>query len=79
LTQVFQSTTTDGSLLLGNLTTSTTVSPNILTLNNFTLYNPPYAGKAVSIGFSTENLVDGVFYGVDRGTVDIVCVASGIV
>jgi len=52
-TQPFQSTTSDGSLLLGNLTQSTTVSPSILTLNNFTLINPPYAGKPVTLTFTS--------------------------
>lgn len=52
-TQPFQTTTSDGSVLLGNLTSSTTSSPSILTLNNFTLFNPPYANSPVSITITT--------------------------
>lgn len=77
-TQPFQVTATDGSMLIGNLTTSTTSSPSILTLNNFTLINPPYSTKPVTITFTTENLVDSVYYLIDRGTVDIVSTPSTI-
>ena len=52
-TQPTETTTNDGTLLLGTLTTSTTSSPTFLTLNNFTLTNPPYANKAVSLTFTT--------------------------
>lgn len=53
ITQPFLSTTSDGSLLLGNLTNATTSSPLILTLNNFTQINPPYANKPVTLTFTT--------------------------
>lgn len=46
------SSTTDGSLLLGNLTAATS-APGFLTLNNFTLTNPPYANKPVTMTFTT--------------------------
>lgn len=53
-TQPFLATTSDGSLLLGNLTNLTiSSSPITLVLNNFTLINPPYANKPVSLTFST--------------------------
>lgn len=52
-TSPFQATANDGSILLGNLTQSTTSSPSILTLNNFTLINPPYANKAVTVTITT--------------------------
>lgn len=78
-TQPFQTSTSDGSLLLGNFTTSTTSSPTIINLNNFTLINPPYANKPVTLTFTTENLVDSTFYLIDRGTFDIVASPSTIV
>lgn len=40
--------------------------------------NPPYANKPVTVTFTTENLVDSVFYLVDKGTVDIVSTPSTI-
>ena len=52
-TQPNQIITTDNSLLLGNLTSSTTSSPIFLTLKNFTLTNPPYANKPVSLTFTS--------------------------
>lgn len=51
--QPYQVSTVDGSLLIGNLTQSTTSSPSILNLNNFTLMNPPYANKPVNITITT--------------------------
>lgn len=78
-TQPFQTSTSDGSLLLGNFTTSTTSSPTIINLNNFTLINPPYANKPVTLTFTTENLVDSTFYLIDRGTFDIVASPSTMV
>lgn len=77
--QPYQTSTIDGSLLLGNLTQSTSSSPSILTLNNFTLINPPYANKPVTLTISTENLVDSIYYLIDRSTVDIVSTPSSIV
>jgi hypothetical protein len=50
-----------------------------LTLNNFTLINPPYANKPVTLTISTENLVDSIYYLIDRSTVDIVSTPSSIV
>lgn len=78
-TQPFQGTTSDGSLILGNFTLSTTSSPSIINLNNFTLINPPYANKPVTLTFTTENLVDSTFFLIDRGTFDIVASPSTIV
>lgn len=57
-------TTTDGTILLNNLTTSATSSPTLIILNNFTLTNPPYSQKPVTLTFRTENLVDSVYYGI---------------
>ena len=74
-----QTTTTDGTLLLGNLTTSTTVKPTSLTLNNFTLINPPYSNKIVTLTFSTFNLVGDVEYSIDQGTVEISASPSTII
>lgn len=77
-TQPFLQPTSDGSILLGGLTTSTTASPSIVNLNNFTVGNPPYGNKPVTLTFTTENLVDSVYYLVDKGTVDIVATPSTI-
>ena len=52
-----QITTNDGTVQLGNLTASTTTAPAYLVLNNFTLVNPSYSSKAVSLTFTTFNLV----------------------
>ena len=52
-TQPTEVTTNDGTLLLGDLTDSTTSSPTFLTLKNFTLTNPPYANKPVTLTFTT--------------------------
>lgn len=46
-------TTTDGSLLLGNLTSTNRNSLFPLTIGNFTVQNPRYSGKPVAISIST--------------------------
>ena len=71
-------TTTDGTILLGNLTMSTTNPPQLIVLNNFTLQNPPYSSKSVTVTFRTQNLVDSVYYGIEEGTFDIVATSSTI-
>ena len=72
------SSSTGGDLLLGNLTTSTTTKPSTLTLNNFTLVNPPYGNKAVTLWFSTFNLIGGVEYSIEGGTFSMTCAVSPI-
>lgn len=77
-TRPSQTTTTDGTLLLGNLTASTTTPPISLTLNNFTLVNPPYSSKAVTLTFTTFNLISTTEYQIEQGTVDVVATPSAI-
>jgi hypothetical protein len=67
-----------GSLLIGNLTNSAT-QPSFLFIGYFTLINPPYANTPISMTFQTENLVDSVYYLVDRTTIYIQSVSSTLV
>jgi len=78
-TQPSQNPTNDSTLLISNLTTSTTTSPSFLVLNNFTLVNPPYANKPVPITFTTSNLIANTYYLIDTSTVTITASPSTIV
>lgn len=73
-----QSPTSDGTLLLGNLTLAGSSQPNYLVLNNFTMVNPPYANKPVTITFTTLNLVGSTYYQIDIGSVNITAIPSTI-
>ena len=78
-TQPSQNPTTDGTLLIGNLTgTGTASSPGYLVLNNFTLTNPPYGNKPVTLTFTTSNLVGNTYYLIDSSSVSITATPSTI-
>lgn len=78
-TQPSQNPTTDGTLLIGNLTSAgISSSPSFLVLNNFTLSNPPYANKPVTITFTTSNLVGSTYYLIDSSSVNITASPSTI-
>ena len=68
-----------GQLLLGNLARSTITSePTILSLGNFTVINPPYSQKSVSLTFRTEQLINSTYYFIDETTIQVAATASTI-
>lgn len=71
-------TTTDGTLLLSNLTSTAVSSQYPLTVGNFTLSNPKYSGKGVLVTFSTEEYINGSYYKVDAASISITADASTI-
>lgn len=78
-TQPSSSVQFDGTILISNLVSSSaTSSPTVISLSNFTLQNPPYANKPVTLTFSTQKAVGSTYYAIDTGSVNIVCSPSTI-
>jgi hypothetical protein len=67
----YKVTTTDGSVLLTNLTSGNINSNYPLTVGNFILTNPAYSSKSVLVTFSTQVLINGTYYSVDSSSVAI--------
>lgn len=70
--------TTDGTLLLSNLTSTSVNAQYPLTVGNYTLTNPKYSNKSVSVVFSTEAFINGSFYKIDMATISITADPSTI-
>lgn len=68
-----------GQLLLGNLARSTITSePTLLSLGNFTLSNPPFGSKPVTVTFRTEQLINSTYFFIDESTISVTCNPSTI-
>jgi len=74
---VTASTSLVNTLLLGNLTSSTSYQTR-LTLANYTLTNAPYANYPVPITFFTQNLVSSNYYAIDTITISLTFTTSPI-
>ena len=72
-----QITTTDGSLLIGNLSANSINFGSPYTLGNFVVTNPPSI-KTLTIIFITQNLTNSVYYNIDTQTITLTAVQSTI-
>ena len=77
-TQVSVASGTANTLLLTNLTNSTSQVSSLF-MASFTLTNPPYASLSNRITFLTRNLVSGSLYSIDSGSVTVSATVSTIV
>jgi hypothetical protein len=77
-TQVELGSGASNTLLIGNLTNSTSQVSSLF-MASFTLVNPPYASLGNPVSFLTQNLVGGIYYSIDSGAVSIAATVSTIV
>lgn len=70
--------TSNGNLIIANITSTNISSGFPLLIGNFILTNPPYSGVSIPVIFSTQISVNSVYYSVDSSTVGISATPSTI-